>query len=92
MEVVTPDHFTQGPVTESPYIFRHAIRYRRISFQATSITKVEVSLESGTPEWVDITANTGLLNVTTAGLVVVLAGAFAMFRVTYTGSLRINAN
>lgn len=89
-QIVQPDFFSQGGISSSPYVLRSMGRYRNIALMATSITKVEVFVDGST--YIDITANTGILNVTTAGLVLLKDVCFQQYRITFTGTLFVNAN
>jgi len=88
--IAQKDFYTQAPVS-SPAVFDKLARYEHITFLATAaITKVEISDDNNT--YVDITANTGLLNVTTAGVVVAINVCAKFWRVTTTGTVRVMAH
>lgn len=96
-EVVQRAAFTQGgaPVGQSPLVWKNAASYEVVTFIAIGGTISKVEASPNDVDWVDITANTGatgLLNVITSGVVVAQLVSFKAYRITYTGTLYINAN
>jgi hypothetical protein len=86
------DFFTQAPV-DSPAVFKNMGRFSSVMFQAgAAITKVEVSTD-GT-NYIDITADTALVDLTVAGLAVMkYPVSFKEYRITSSGQkITVNAN
>jgi len=86
-QVVVPDSFSQSGVTTSPYVLKDMAKKRNFSFCASTVTKVEASPDGGTT-FFDITA----LGTTFTGGIRFVAMAFSAYRVTFTGTLLVNAN
>jgi hypothetical protein len=89
--IAQKDFYTQAPV-DSPAVFDKLARFEHITFlSAAAISKVEISDDGAT--YVDITANTGLLNVTTAGVVIAINVCAKFWRVTSSGQqIRVMAH
>lgn len=78
--IAQKDFYTQAPV-DSPAVFDKLARFEHITFlSGAAITKVEISADGTT--YFDITANTGLLNVTTTGVVVAINVSAKFWRIT----------
>ena len=86
-QLVIPDSFAKGGVTSSPHILLDMAKKRNLTFAASAVSKVEGSPDAGT-SWFDITS----LGSTFTGGIVFKAMAFQAYRITFTGTLFVNAN
>ena len=89
---VSRDFFSQGGVAAagggSPYTLKNMGRFNTLSFVATTVTKVEASVD-GT-NFIDISA---LKNASSPTGSMLFSGVcFQQYKVTFTGSLVVNAN
>jgi hypothetical protein len=85
---VSRDFFSQGGVATSPYVLKNMGRFNVVSFVATSVTKVEASVDGTT--FIDISA---LKNANSpSGSMLFSDVCFQQYKVTFTGSLVVNAN
>ena len=86
-QIVVPDSFSNGGITSSPYTLHDMAKKQNLTFAATAVSKVEASLDAGTT-WYDITAK----GETFTGGILFKSLAFQSYRVTFTGTLLVNAN
>ena len=86
-QIIVPDSFALAGVTSSPHVLLDMAKKQNFTFAATTVTKVEASPDAGVT-WYDITG----LGTTFTGGIVFKAMAFQSYRVTYTGTLFVNAN
>ncbi len=82
------EFFQDGPYTASPAVVPNTGRYANWTFAATTVTAVEGTVDG--VAYVDITALA--LAASPAGTKVFQDICFKAYRVTYTGTLRVNAN
>ena len=90
MSLFSRDFFSQGGVadTSSPYVLKNMGRFNTISFVATTVSKVEASVDGTT--FIDISALKNASSPT--GSMLFSNVCFQQYKITYTGSLVVNAN
>jgi len=87
-QVFYRDYFSQGgvDVASSPYVLKNMGRFENLTFVATSITLVEATIDGTT--YFTITS----LGTTFAGGIIFKGMVFKQYRITFTGTLFVNAN
>ena len=86
MLVVQPDYFSQGGVATSPYVLENMARFTKFSFTAMAVSKIEASLDGVIYNDITAVANTSIVGLATLANV-----CFKQYRITFTGTLFVNA-
>ncbi len=82
------EFFQDGPYTASPAVVPNTGRYANWTFAATTVTVVEGTIDGS--DFTDITSLA--LAGSPAGTKLFQDICFKAYRVTFTGTLRVNAN
>lgn len=87
-QIFARDYFSQGGIdaSSSPYVLRNMGTFENLTFVATSVTLVEATID-GT-NYFTITS----LGTTFSGGITFKGMCFRQYRITFTGSLVVNAN
>ena len=89
-QILSRDFFSQGgvDVSASPYVLKNMGRFNNLSFVATTVSKVEASVDGTT--FINISA---LKNASSPTGSMLFSGVcFQQYKITYTGNLVVNAN
>jgi hypothetical protein len=86
-QALAREFFSQGGVdgAASPYVLKNMGRYTNLSFKATTVSLVEGSVDGGA-------SYSALTGTSISGGVIFSNVCFMQYRVTFTGSLFVNAN
>lgn len=88
--VISQREFYTDGGQASPAVFKNLGRYQDLTFYGTTITKVEVSADG--IAYYDVTADSGVVDLSVTGLAVVKDVCFLLYRITGTGTIKVTAN
>lgn len=80
------EYFVQAGVSVSPYVLQNMGRYENLTFVGGAVSLVEASIDGTT--WFTITS----LGTTFTGGIAFKGVCFKQYRITFTGTLVVNAN